>query len=183
MILIGTAGPAGSGKDTVADYLVKHHSFEKMAFAGPLKVMLASVGLAEPEDRAMKEQLVPGFEFTWRQAAQDLGTKWGRGLEESIWLKLAKLHLDRRRQQGVEKIVFTDLRFTNEATMLRNLGGQVWHLIGRQADLGANAGHVSEKKLDFFKGDRIIQNNDSLAALHLQVEFLLVQLTPLKGTE
>lgn len=179
MILIGTAGPAGSGKDTVADYLVKYHGFEKMAFAGPLKVMLASVGLAEPEDRAMKEQLVPGFEFTWRQAAQDLGTKWGRGLQENIWLKLAELYLERRRQQGVERVIFTDLRFENEAAMLRTLGGQVWHIIGRKADLGASAGHVSEKKIDFFDGDRIINNDGHLLTLYQQAVSLLIEL---KGT-
>lgn len=179
MILIGTAGPAGSGKDTVADYLVKCHGFEKMAFAGPLKAMLAVVGLPEPEDRAMKEQLIPGFEFTWRKAAQELGTSWGRGLEETIWLKLAKLHLDRRCQQGAGRIVFTDLRFENEAAMLRDLGAQVWHIIGRQADLGASAGHVSEKKLDFFDGDRIINNDGHLLMLYQQAVSLL---SDLKGT-
>ena len=36
-MIVGLCGVAGSGKDTVADFLVKSHSFTKVAFADPLK--------------------------------------------------------------------------------------------------------------------------------------------------
>lgn len=36
-MIVGLAGLAGSGKDTVADFLVKNHGFTKVAFADPLK--------------------------------------------------------------------------------------------------------------------------------------------------
>lgn len=32
-MLVGICGQAGSGKDTVADFLCQHHSFVKVAFA------------------------------------------------------------------------------------------------------------------------------------------------------
>lgn len=41
-IIIGLSGPAGSGKDTVADLLVAHCGFAKMAFADPLKNEVAA---------------------------------------------------------------------------------------------------------------------------------------------
>jgi len=37
LMIIGLCGVAGSGKDTVADFLVKNHGFVKVAFADPLK--------------------------------------------------------------------------------------------------------------------------------------------------
>jgi hypothetical protein len=36
-MIIGMTGKAGSGKDTVADILVHHHGFAKVAFADPIK--------------------------------------------------------------------------------------------------------------------------------------------------
>ena len=40
--LIGLCGPAGSGKDTVADYLVAHHGFIKLAFADRLRLEICN---------------------------------------------------------------------------------------------------------------------------------------------
>jgi hypothetical protein len=36
-MIVGLCGPAGAGKDTMADFLVKNHGFVKVAFADPLK--------------------------------------------------------------------------------------------------------------------------------------------------
>jgi hypothetical protein len=42
-VIIGISGQAGSGKDTVADYLVKEHGFVSIALADPMKRMLMEV--------------------------------------------------------------------------------------------------------------------------------------------
>lgn len=39
-MIIGIVGKAGSGKDTVADFLVKNHGAFKMSFADPLKIFI-----------------------------------------------------------------------------------------------------------------------------------------------
>lgn len=46
--IIGLTGPAGSGKDTVADLLVTHAGFNKMAFADTLKAEVCDAFNIEP---------------------------------------------------------------------------------------------------------------------------------------
>ncbi len=77
MLLIGFAGPAGSGKDTGADYLAEKYSLERASFAQPLKAMLTTIGIVEPPSREAKEAEMPEWGFSYRQAAQKLGTEWG----------------------------------------------------------------------------------------------------------
>jgi hypothetical protein len=59
--LIALTGPAGAGKDSVADYLVQHAGFTKLAFAGPLRAEITEAfDLFDRQDilndRATKEQ-------------------------------------------------------------------------------------------------------------------------------
>lgn len=49
-IVLGVAGEAGSGKDTVCDHLVTKHGFVKVSLAAPLKKIVASVFPAFPDD-------------------------------------------------------------------------------------------------------------------------------------
>ena len=42
-MLVGITGKAGSGKDTVGDYLVKSHGFKKIALADPIKRLVKDV--------------------------------------------------------------------------------------------------------------------------------------------
>lgn len=164
--IIGLTGKAGSGKDTVGAWLRSEHHYQRIAMADALKKGLAAMGFPEPESRADKESLIPGFSFTWRQAAQRLGTEWGRGLDEDIWLKVLKRELEHR----LGNVVVTDIRFENEAAMIRELGGSVWHITGRQAELGGAASHQSEAGVVFVPGtDLMIDNSGSIADLHVKL--------------
>jgi hypothetical protein len=47
-VLIGLTGPAGCGKDTVADLLVTHAGFTKIAFADPLRAEICDAFCIDP---------------------------------------------------------------------------------------------------------------------------------------
>ncbi len=166
-MIVGVAGPAGSGKDTVGAWFAKEYGFTTYAMAGALKAAMAVMGFPEPADRELKEKPVPGFPFTWREAAQKLGTEWGRELDPDIWVKIAERQISRWH----DSIVITDVRFENEAAMIRKLGGSILHLKGRKVDLGISARHQSENPVMFYPNhDYLIDNSDSLDDLYLQLE-------------
>ena len=105
--------------------------------------MLAVAGLPEPSNRDDKEKLVEGFNFTWRHAAQTIGTEWGRNcLEENFWVKITMAQLDPNKNY-----IFSDVRFENEAEAITARDGIVVELQGRSVELGESAKHASESGL------------------------------------
>lgn len=164
-MIIGIIGKAGSGKDTVADYLVSKYGFTKVSFASILKDMLSVAGLPEPSNRDDKEKVVGGFDFTWRHAAQTLGTEWGRNcLDKDIWVKLTMKNLG----DGIN-YVFSDVRFDNEAKAIKEAGGFNIKLIGREVELGESGTHPSEAGVSEELISQVINNDSSLQDLYLKV--------------
>lgn len=164
-MIIGLTGRAGVGKDTVADMLVATYGFKKTAFAAPIKDMLAVAGFPEPA-RDMKEKQVEGFDFTWRKAAQTLGTEWGRSLDADLWLKIVMLKLADTKHNWV----VSDVRFYNEAAAIRKVG-HIMHIVGRSTTVsGEQANHVSESGVRRHEDDWVIDNSRSLACLAVTLE-------------
>ena len=119
-MIIALTGPAGCGKTTLAQALVKQHSFVRARFAGPLKDMLRALGLTEAQvDGDAKEKpsdLLCGK--TSRHAMQTLGTEWGRQLiGADVWVNATMRVVDNL-IVGHRDVVIDDLRFDNEARAL-----------------------------------------------------------------
>ena len=177
--ILGLAGPAGAGKDTVGEmvrqfYVEHNQQSQSLSFASTLKAMLSAGGFPEPSDRARKEDKLEGFDFSWRAAAQQLGSEWGRSLDPDIWVKVVQAKITTE-PEWVH--VITDVRFENEARMVRSMGGEVWHLQGRKADLGDLAVHVSEIPVKHSFQDFVLTNDGDLQDLERSVKALLVGLT------
>lgn len=171
-MLIGLAGKAGSGKDTAGTYLRTQYGFQSYAFAQPLKIGLAAMGFAEPK-RDEKELPIPGFDFSWRQAAQKLGTEWGRELDPDIWLKLAEYKM-----RTVPWLAITDVRFENEAASIRKHGGHIFHLTGREYEMQSDTQqHPSEAGIAFNPAtDYMINNQTTLDNLYARLRDAINQI-------
>ncbi len=105
MNLFGICGLAGSGKDTVADFLAKEHGFAKVSFADPLKRICKDVfeftdeqlwGPSQcrnaPDSRYPRNPYgssVVAEYLTPRYALQTLGTEFGRDCYATIWVEYA----------------------------------------------------------------------------------------------
>ena len=164
--LIGLAGFAGVGKDTVAAVLARDHGYRRYALADPLREGLAvMLGLDREvfEDRTRKEAPIDWLGRSPRYLMQTLGTEWGRDLVAAdLWLRVA----ERRIAALGPRVVVSDIRFDNEADWVRALGGVVWHI--RRPGFGGGA-HRSESGVRVRPGDAVIANDGTLDALAARV--------------
>jgi hypothetical protein len=165
--IIGIAGRAGAGKNTVAEMIPNSSVF---GFADPLYEGLAAM-LGVPEDmlrnRVNKETPLVWLGKSPRELMQTLGTEWGRGMvAQDIWLRLAK----RRIETYGGTIVFSDVRFDNEAEWIRNQGGEVW-LVEREQE--THHTHSSEAGISPHLIDRVIDNRGTLEQTRMLVELAL----------
>lgn len=164
--LIGLAGRARVGKDTVAEFLIREHGFRRYAFAQPIKEAARAIfGLTEA--RAFgdvgKETLIPEWGMSPREMFQTIGTEFGRRMiAPDIWIRRAKVEVELARQSGAPGLVITDIRFENEA------GGMVWHI--RRQPAPVVRGHISENGVGCLSDvDTVIDNDGSLDGLRGRV--------------
>ena len=172
--VIGIAGLAGAGKDTVADMIIElNRKFAKASFAKPLKDMVKTgLGLSEEQvNGSLKDTVDSTYSVTPRHIMQTLGTEWGRQfVSPDIWLMA--LH---RTLEG--PTVIADVRFPNEAEHVR-ANGVLVHVERPQqlnsVDLSNPAlAHSSESGVDIKSGDYTIINDTTMDKLKVRVAVLL----------
>jgi hypothetical protein len=170
-MIIGVCGFIGSGKDTVADYLVNFHEYRRESFANSLKDAVAQVfgwdrTLLEgrtAQAREWREQVdswwakrlnVPNL--TPRLMLQLWGTEVCRsGFHDDIWIA----SLENKLRNSEDNVVISDCRFPNEIKSLRASGGIILRIErGVQphwTDIAAKANQGDVKAQDWLKNEGI----------------------------
>jgi hypothetical protein len=179
---IGITGSKGSGKDTVAAHLMSAHFFNRVGLADPMKEML-HYGLGIPMDvlhGAPQDKEAPWrYGKSVRQLLQTLGTEWGREIvSQRLWLDRALEHTIPTYEGACGapcRWVVTDVRYLNEAEVLRAAGFQIVR-INRPRCTGD--GHASETEMAQIEADHTLTNDDTLDALYQQVDTLLSFMEP-----
>lgn len=168
--LIGIAGRARSGKDTVANFIIAAIGGYRYSFADPIRAMLAPLGvdMSDPYWQAHKEDPIPALGVSPRRMMQTLGTEWGRQLiHPDLWLFMAHQRL----LQNGPGMVIPDVRFENEAAWVRKHGGRVIHVI--RPDAKAVEAHASEEGIEIQDADARLFNSGTLEELQISVRELL----------
>ena len=185
-MIIGVCGLIGSGKDTIADYLVNFHEFRRESFANTLKDAVSSVfgwdrTLLEgrtKEAREWREQVDPWWaerlnmpNLTPRLMLQLWGTEVCRkGFHDDIWIA----SLENKLRTTKDNVVISDCRFPNEIASIRNAGGMIvrvrrgvnphWYSIAERANRG------DTKALEWLKNEGIHASEYSWAGTRFDVE-------------
>ncbi len=172
MKLIALTGFAGVGKNTAADGLI---GWQQIAFADPLREMLYTLNPIVNEFQTNRLQDLVD-QLGWdkakrkyseiRRLLQVFGTEVMRGMmDDEIWLKIGEGRLLGHCRMYEDPIVFTDVRFENEAEMIRKYRG----LIVRITRPGYEAvnGHASEAQE--ISADETIVNDGTIAELYRKI--------------
>ena len=173
--LIGLAGKAGAGKDTVADYLWEKEGAIKIAFADALRAAGTSIFGLDPRnflDRDLKEAEVEYWGMTPRRMLQLLGTEATKPVfGDDIWLK--RWFLSYSAVRDTDHVVVPDVRFDVEAEAIRHLGGTIVHIVRPGAGLSGAAGeHASEAGIELQDGDLYLLNDGTTYDLGNKVDEL-----------
>jgi len=136
-MIIGVCGFIGSGKDTIADYLVNIHQFRRESFANTLKDAVAQVfgwdrDMLEGrtrQSREWRERVDPWWakrlnmpNLTPRWILQYWGTEvCRRAFHDDIWIAA----LENKLRNSQDDIVISDCRFPNEIKSIKAAGGIV----------------------------------------------------------
>lgn len=140
-MIIGITGLKGSGKDTIADFLIKEYGYKKMAFADTLKdavavtfgwdrEMLEGVTQEHRKTRELPDEFwskALNRPFSPRNALELVGTQLFRdNFDKNFWVHCLRKRIE---ESGCKKIVITDVRFRNEIEAIRSVeGSQIWRV-------------------------------------------------------
>jgi hypothetical protein len=168
-MIVGICGLIGSGKDTVADYLVNFHEFRRESFASTLKDAVSAVfgwdrtmleGRTK-EAREWREEVDQWWAerldmptLTPRWVLQYWGTEVCRkSFHDDIWIA----SLENKLRNSRDNIVISDCRFPNEIASIKNAGGKIlwvrrgelpsWFDIALSANQGQNIAIQQLKQL------------------------------------
>jgi len=203
VLLIGILGVAGSGKDTVADYLVSNYNFAKISFADPIKRICKDVFSFTDEqlwgpsqernklDLRYKRSGDPEY-LNQRYACQTLGTEWGRDCYQDVWIDYAlrlykkiskaphKYDYDFKRGlyfnlgDPIDGVVIPDVRFSNELLAIKNAGGYIVKVKRDKAGLlGKASSHISEIEQQSITDDMVDYIIDNNSSLIILKERII----------
>lgn len=177
-IVVGLVGHAGSGKTSIARYLVSCLGFIRLSFADPIKRML-SVLVDDCDDRVMRE--FPNDKLcgkSIRYGLQTLGTEWGRNLiGDDIWVAYMNRCITGYIKMGCMKFVIDDVRFLNEASLVESFNddgyGIVIRIVRDHTDC-KEMDHQSESELNKINAKWVVYNNSALESACLSVKSIIL---------
>ena len=169
-MIIGLGYRKHSGKDTVADELVRSNGFYKTSWADPLKrAVMEAFGWDERHVYGdLKEVVDPRWNMTPREALQHVGTDLFRNWIPDFWVRRTMMEVEHH-----QHVVIPDVRFPNEAQAIKDAGGIVW-CVNRPSLGPPTDSHESETAMaDYKNWDAIVHNDGTVEDLRDYIKQLM----------
>lgn len=194
--IIGIHGKARSGKDTIANYLVKHHNFLRVGFADKIKVvsaMIYDIDLDLFYSDEYKEIVIENIGKSPREIAQLMGTEAGRRVfGNEIWFYTMENIIMRLRDKACipdwlfklphgyrpintnyaedyHGLVISDARMDFEVDWIHQQGGKVWGVYRDGADGSVGITNHATESDNLSMCDAKIENNGTIEELDTKV--------------
>jgi hypothetical protein len=168
--LIGISGKIGSGKTTLANYLMEHYpGMTRRSFADKLREVLSLLtNVASNETRSVEQKgrILPEWDKTIGVMLQDIGEGLRQYLHKDTWV----LSLFSNYDQSRDYWIIDDMRHINEANIIKKHGGVLIRLEGDPSGVRAastrDLNHISETALDDYHGFDVIIQTDQFIDRH-----------------
>jgi len=179
-MIIGILGKKYHGKDTVANYIKESREIVHLSYAEPLKEA-CRILFSFNDDQLYGDKKEVEDEFwniTPRQVYKFIGTDLCRKqmkqiiphVNEDFWVECM-----RRRLETINKdIVISDVRFPNEAKLIKEKGGIIIKV--SRPLIEDNDEHESESLVDYIEYDYAINNSGTLIELKFKTHIILSQI-------
>lgn len=177
--IIGIVGPAHSGKTALANQInqfitdnAPDMQVARLSFADPIKDIVSMLfkwdrqrlSSSDPADKQWKEtpdeewaSILEIHGFSPRVAMQMIGTDLFRDhLSKDFWINILNKKIELIMENPNSVIIIDDVRFPNEANMIRRLGGEI--IMVAAPNTSSNSEHISEKFYNSIKTDRQFVN-------------------------
>ena len=179
---IGITGKMHTGKDTLADMILSsdicdmnNTIYIQKSFAHPIKKIMTEIfGFTEESvyDQNAKEVVDSFWDITPRKLMQLIGTDMFREqFRDDVWIKLAEFEINNN-----HNVIFSDVRFDNEAEMIHKHEGINVHIVRDEENQENKFQHKSEGGINPNLIDIVIYNNGTIEDLQFKANILSIMI-------
>ena len=166
MKIIGIAGRARAGKDTIAEHLVKTYGFKQFSFAEHLKNVAEVAGWNGLKD-ARGRVLLQHMGDVLREYDQNIFINNLIGKIKYYDMVCTNFGL----VDPVAKIVISDVRLPSEIEALKNIGASIWYIQRNVEGMEKVPAHKTETLTpESYKFDYVFDNSNTFEALYSGVD-------------
>lgn len=187
MRIIGICGYKRSGKDTAAAYLAEAYGYKHVKFSEDLKCMVRMLFdvTHDQVEGSSKDVVDEEWQVTPRQIMQFMGTEVMQYKLQELCPEVGRTFWVKRlfKKHGSAKLlVISDVRFRHEIDAIRKHDPLSLIVRIQKAATHAHAQdtHVSETDCDTLPVDVVLQNDDSVEALHARIDDMMRPVTQSK---